>query len=92
MPEPSRRTWPPSRPRPADDPDRPDWTAARNAARHIAESWGIEAAEQRRLAEEYRQHLLALRAELHSLQVSAGLPEHSCPVCDKAADVGRLET
>jgi hypothetical protein len=75
----------------AGDPRRIDLRAARNTARHLVEGWALEAARRRKLAEEYRQHLLALRAELASLQRDHSLSEHDCPTCRKAAagpDIG----
>lgn len=64
--------------------DRPDWTAARNVGRRVAEAGAIEAARQRRLAEEYREHLLWLRDELQGMQRAAGMLEHDCPICQQA--------
>lgn len=68
--------------------DRPDWRAARNTARHLVEGWGIEAAQQRRLATEYRDHLAWMVDELRSLQRAGGSEEHShsCPTCRKVAE------
>jgi hypothetical protein len=65
--------------------ERPDFRAARQTARHLVESWGIEAAEQRQRATEYRDHLVALRDELHALQRMAGVEEHDCETCRTAA-------
>jgi hypothetical protein len=61
-----------------------DLRAARNTARHVAESWALEASRRRKLAEEYRQHIVSLREELAGLQREQGLPEHDCPVCQQA--------
>jgi hypothetical protein len=69
----------------ADRPERPDWTALRRAARHTAETWALEAAQQRRLATEYRDHLAWMAGELRGLQRHSGTEEHSCPTCDKVA-------
>lgn len=70
---------------PADrEPGRVDLRAARNTARHLVEGWALEAARRRKLAEEYRQHLLALRAELGSLQRAEGATAHDCAICQKA--------
>jgi hypothetical protein len=65
--------------------DRPDWAALRRTARHTAESWALEAAQQRKLANEYRDHLASLAAELRGLQRQSGNEEHSCPTCDRVA-------
>lgn len=81
-----RRTWPPARDR--DDLDRagrPDYRAARRTARHLAEGWAIDAAEQRTLATEYREHLVAILSELRALQHAAGIAEHDCETCRKAS-------
>ena len=66
------------------DPGRTDLHGARNTARHVAESWALEATRRRKLAEEYREHVLALSAELREFQRDAGFPEHDCPTCQKA--------
>jgi hypothetical protein len=34
--------------------------------------------------DEYREHVLALSAELREVQRDAGMPEHDCPICQKA--------
>jgi hypothetical protein len=65
--------------------DRPDWRAARKAARHVVEGWGLEATEQRRLATEYGEHLAWMVEELRALQRAAGVEEHACPTCQKVA-------
>jgi hypothetical protein len=49
------------------------------------ESWGIEAAEQRKLATEYRDHVLALGEELRGRQRAAGVELHDCETCRQAA-------
>ena len=64
--------------------ERIDLRAARNTARHLVEGWGVEATRRRKLAEEYRKHVLALSAELRELQRASGLPEHDCPTCQLA--------
>jgi len=76
---------PPREPAPGREGGRIDLRAARNTARHLVEGWALEAARRRKLAEEYRQHVLALREELARLQRDHGLPEHDCPTCAKAA-------
>jgi hypothetical protein len=58
--------------------------AARITARHLVEGWAVEASRRRKLADEYREHVLALSAELRELQRDAGMPEHDCPICQKA--------
>ena len=85
MPDTPRRTWPPARDR-AIDPNRPDWRAARQSGRHLVEDWALEAAQQRRLAIEYRDHLAWLVAELRTAQRAAGTEEHWCATCQKVAD------
>jgi len=67
-------------------PDRPDWRAARQAARHLVEDWALEAQQQRRLATEYRDHLAWMVDELRSLQRAAGTEEHWCTTCQKVAE------
>jgi len=49
------------------------------------EGWALEAARRRKLAEEYREHVVALGGELRDLQRASARPEHHCPTCDKAA-------
>jgi hypothetical protein len=61
-----------------------DLNAARKTARHLVEGWAVEASRRRKLAEEYREQVLALSAELRELQREAGMPEHECPICQKA--------
>jgi hypothetical protein len=53
----------------------------------VAESWALDAARRRKLAEEYRQHLVSLREELAGMQREQGTPEHDCPICQKAGAV-----
>jgi hypothetical protein len=65
--------------------ERVDLRAARNTARHLVEGWAVEASRRRKLAEEYRQHLLGLRDELRMAQGQAGQVAHDCPICQKAA-------
>jgi hypothetical protein len=67
-----------------DEPRRIDLRAARNTARHLVEGWALEASRRRKLAEDYREHLVALRTELAGLQRANGLDEHDCPICTKA--------
>jgi hypothetical protein len=69
---------------PRDRGSRIDIRTARNTARHVAESWALEAARRRKLAEEYRQHLVSLREELAGMQREQAMPEHDCPICQKA--------
>jgi hypothetical protein len=64
--------------------ERVDLRGVRNTARHLIEGWALEAARRRKLAEEYREHVLTLAGEVRSLQGAAGLPEHDCPTCRKA--------
>jgi hypothetical protein len=63
---------------------RPDLRAARNTARHLVEGWAVEAGRRQKLAEQYREHVLALSAELRELQRDADMPEHDCPICQQA--------
>ena len=72
------------RPEPEAKGPRVNLQAARNTARHVVEGWAVEASRRRKLADEYRQHVLALSAELRELQRDAGMPEHDCPICQKA--------
>ena len=48
------------------------------------EGWAIEAAQQRRLADEYRDHVVWLAAELRARQSAAGIVAHDCPICRNA--------
>jgi hypothetical protein len=57
---------------------------ARQTARHLAEGWAIEVAQQRKLITEYRDHLAWMAGELRALQGGVGVEEHSCPTCEKA--------
>lgn len=77
---------PSERDRPEREATRPrvNLQAARNTARHLVEGRAVEASLRRTLADEYREHVLALSAELRELQRDAGMPEHDCPICQKA--------
>ena len=67
--------------------DGPSFRDARQTARHVVESWALEATQQRNLANEYRDHVRWLSGELRSLQHAAGLEQHWCPTCVQAATV-----